>query len=257
MNAAGVTGDNVYLQGGGGHDELWGGSLADILDGGAGDDTLFGHAGADTMTGGMGDDTYHVDNSGDLVFEAPGNGNDMIISSVTDSYNKSGVETLKLEQSTDATSAFGLDTQADTLIGNSNDNTLDGGEGNDWLIGGNGNDMLIGGVGNDTFVFDQQAALDNVDTVSDFVDNYDRIALDDAALTFLLGYNSGDGLLAGDFTTYDGTPESWTAGAEIAYDYGDEALWYSASGDGSDKMQIGTIHQPFVGTISAADFIVI
>lgn len=255
MNAAGVTADNVYLQGGGGHDILWGGSLADILDGGAGDDSLVGGTGADTMTGGMGDDYYMVDNGSDLVFEAPGNGDDWIESSVS-FLNMSGVEVLKLSEGfTAAINATGLDTQGDTLLGNSNDNMLDGGEGNDWLSGGNGNDMLIGGDGNDTFAFDQQAALDNVDTVSDFVDGEDLIALDDDALTGLLGYSSGNGLSSGDFTSYDGTPPSWTLGAEIGYNSDGGGLYYSALGDGSDLLQIGTVTT--AGTITQADFIVI
>jgi Ca2+-binding RTX toxin-like protein len=48
-----------------------------------GNDFINGGAGADTMFGGTGNDIYVVDNSGDVVNEAGGNGLDTVQSSIT------------------------------------------------------------------------------------------------------------------------------------------------------------------------------
>jgi len=262
IDASSATSGSAYLQGGGGEDELYGGSGNDVLFGGAGEDYLDGGAGGDTMAGGMGDDVYMVDSDSDEVFEMPGEGDfDSILASV--SYdNRSGVELLELTGSDDL-DAFGLDTQGDTLIGNSGDNTLTGGFGNDWLSGGAGNDVLTGDGGAsddsfwgndwDTFVFSDAGSID---TITDFVVGDDLIALDQYMLSGLVGYTSGNGLLGEDFTATDGS--TWTALANIGYDSETGALWYDADGDaaGAGKVQIGILTGS-PDTISAADFIVI
>ena len=56
---------------------------ADTLRGFGGADMLNGGLGRDTMEGGLGDDTYIVDNSLDVVFEAPVEGFDTVQSSVS------------------------------------------------------------------------------------------------------------------------------------------------------------------------------
>jgi subtilisin-like proprotein convertase family protein len=64
----------VNLTGNAFSQSLVGGAGANVLDGGGGADYLFGLAG---------DDTYFVDNAGDIVFESPGAGNDMVRTSRT------------------------------------------------------------------------------------------------------------------------------------------------------------------------------
>ena len=53
------------------------------IDGGGGDDILIGDAGADTLVGGPGNDWFFVDNAGDRIVEAVGEGNDRVFASVS------------------------------------------------------------------------------------------------------------------------------------------------------------------------------
>jgi Ca2+-binding RTX toxin-like protein len=132
---------------GDGDDIVIGGSLADTIRGGAGADILNGGANADRMDGGTGDDTYYVDNSGDIVFERPGEGTDTVISNSSLSL-KSNIENLTLS-GTSSTSGTGNDLD-NVITGNSGGNKLSGGGGADLLRGLGGNDTLDGGAGTDT-----------------------------------------------------------------------------------------------------------
>ena len=107
-------------------------------------DTLDGGAGADTLAAGFGDDTYYVDNSGDRVIEATGQGTDTVLTSVAYTL-KSGQEIEVLATTDDAgTAAINLtgNAFANTLRGNAGANTLTGG-GSDTLLGLGGDDRLI------------------------------------------------------------------------------------------------------------------
>jgi len=137
----------------------------DTLIGNSGNDTLDGGTGADTMSGGYGNDTYVVDNVGDVVSEAYGQGTDHVYSGI-DYTLTDNVENLTLTGTDDLNGTgnslnnviYGntgnnvIDGQGgnDTLYGNSGDDTLIGGDGNDWLYGQGGADHLYGNAGNDT-----------------------------------------------------------------------------------------------------------
>ncbi|PJE01524.1 MAG: hypothetical protein CK429_35370 [Mycobacterium sp.] len=119
-----------------------GNARSNVITGGAAADTLNGGTGVDTLIGGLGDDTYFVDNVGDVVIEAFGEGVDTVNSSVSYVLGDN-VERLLL---TGNGSISGTGNAATNIItGNGGANTLDGGA---------GDDQLIGGLGNDTYVID-------------------------------------------------------------------------------------------------------
>ena len=126
---------------------LIGNAANNLLAGAAGADTLIGAAGNDTLIGGLGDDTYSVDSAGDVVTELPGEGNDLIRSSITLTL-AANVENLHL---LGAAAINGAGNALDNLlIGNVAANVLNGADGNDTLNGAQGTDNLFGGNGNDT-----------------------------------------------------------------------------------------------------------
>jgi len=129
-----------------GSDTINGAAGSDIIYGGLGNDTLDGGPGTDTLIGGAGNDIYTVDATADLVVELPGEGADLIQSSVS-LVLSAEVENLTL------TGAAAIDG-----TGNAFANTLTGNAANNLLTGGAGNDRIIGGLGVDTAVFSGNAA---------------------------------------------------------------------------------------------------
>jgi Ca2+-binding RTX toxin-like protein len=129
-----------------GVDRLYGNGGNDRLEGGSGNDVLDGGAAADTTIGGAGDDTHIVNDPGDLVGEAAGEGTaDRVFASV--SYVLSGdshVEILSTNSNV-GTGAIGLTGNgfANSLLGNAGANLLNGGGGSDRLNGLGGNDIFV------------------------------------------------------------------------------------------------------------------
>ena len=164
---------DFLIEGTSGRDWLHGADGDDTLNGYDADDVLNGHAGADTMAGGPGNDWYHIDNIGDRVVEAAGQGaEDRIFSSVSyrltagaaveilgTSFNP-GTEAIDLAGNEFANTVFG-NAGANQLEGAGGDDTLLGLEGDDRLYGGTGNDALIGAAGHD--ILDGGAGIDTTD----------------------------------------------------------------------------------------------
>jgi VCBS repeat-containing protein len=127
-----------------------GNALNNAITGTAGANLLDGGAGADTLTGGAGDDVYIVDNVGDVVVEAAGEGVDTVYASASTTLS-ANVENLVL------TGTGNID-----ATGNAGDNSLTGNSGANTLAGGAGNDVLAGGAGNDTYVFQRGDGADRI-----------------------------------------------------------------------------------------------
>jgi Ca2+-binding RTX toxin-like protein len=128
------------LIGTGANDTLTGSGCNDLLQGLGGNDHLDGSFGADTMVGRAGSDTYVVDDPGDIVTEAAGQGTDTVLSSINYAL-PANVENLTLTGNDDL-----------TATGNNVANVITANSGKDTLIAGTGLARLIGGAGDDTFV---------------------------------------------------------------------------------------------------------
>jgi len=251
---------NDTLDGGSGADNLQGGLGNDTLIGGEGNDLLNGGADADAMAGGTGDDVYIVDQAGDLVTEAAGEGVDLVQASVHYTLTDN-VENLIL---TGSNAINGTGNALDnTITGNGNSNILSGGAGNDTLSDNGGNDRLDGGLGadtmaggsgNDTYVVDNAGDLvtetlnNGLDTVEASVDytltaNVENLVLtgsDDLvgngnALANVITGNSGNNTidaLAGNDTVNAGAGNDVVSGGD-----GNDSLYGEA---GDDQLAGGT-----------------
>jgi Ca2+-binding RTX toxin-like protein len=143
--------DGADLQG-------YGNSLSNLLYGNAGNNLLNGEAGADWMSGGGGNDAYFVDDAGDGVFEAVGEGSDVVFSTAHFRLSEN-VESLVLQDSADLQG-----------YGNSQANALYGNAGRNLLNGESGTDAMFGGAGNDVYFVDAgDAAIENAGEGNDAV----------------------------------------------------------------------------------------
>lgn len=200
-----------------------------------GNDRLYGGTGPDSLNGGTGNDTYYVNNSGDQTNEQPGEGNDLVISTITFelSYN---VERLSLAGSgaingkgNTLDNAIKGNSAANLLEGMNGRDTLRGGGGNDVLSGGKDSDMLIGGAGADAFRFaDNSPADGGRDTIVDFVHGTDRIELQ--RYYFGAIHTESGQLAASEFTLGNAAT---TADHHLIYNQATGTLFYDADGSGA------------------------
>jgi Ca2+-binding RTX toxin-like protein len=205
--ARGVVIENAI--GGDGNDNLAGNAANNRLEGWGGRDTIDGKEGADTMIGGAGDDSYYVDDSGDIVVELGGEGNDTVRTWLDDYTLPENVETLILWGEALQVNATG-NSLNNMIYGTSRANILKGGGGADTLHGFGGDDRLVvsdlsfamvdGGGGIDTL------ALDGAGFVLDLTNPAMRAKLSSIERIDLTG--TGDNTLRIDKAAVNGLSES-------------------------------------------------
>src|SRR4051812_9166225 len=133
-----------HLSGFGGDDSLAGNSGNDLIVGGDGNDTLDGGAGTDTLVGNAGNDVYLVDQTGDVVIELAGEGNDAVVATAASYTLPDNVEGLYFA-GTGGFSGTG-NSLANRLIGGASIDTLAGGAGDDIYQVQQSGDVVIEGV---------------------------------------------------------------------------------------------------------------
>ena len=247
INGTGNAADNALI-GNAGNNALYGLAGNDRLEGGAGNDNLNGGVGADTLIGGLGDDVYTVDEVGDQVVEAAGEGTDSVYSGIAYTLG-ANVERLYLSGSA-AINGTGNEL-ANSLLGNAAANRLEGGAGNDNLNGGAGADTLSGGLGNDALTGGADAdhfelggaglsGSMNLDSISDFVSGQDQLWLDSVVMS---GFGvHAQALTSGMLRSGAGITTAADGDDHLIYNTSTGALYYDADGiGGSAAVQIAKL----------------
>ena len=154
--AGASTGGDNTLRGGGGNDEIYGGSGDDALNGDGGDDTLHGGAGDDALDGGAGDDTLTGGPGADEFIG--GTGEDTV--SYANALDEKVTVDLWWTASRDAADPnnpshsdgdyFPAGHSVENVIGSPRGDTIHGDDGPNKLWGGAGADTLNARYGDDT-----------------------------------------------------------------------------------------------------------
>jgi trimeric autotransporter adhesin len=181
---------------------LLGLGATDFLNGQGGDDVIDGGSGVDTMVGGTGNDTFFVDDPGDIVLDAPDQGQDSVFATgSTVLYVGQAIEVVQLIGGADS-DATGND-RAQTLVGNT---------GNNVISSGAGNDEMFGQGGNDTFVY---ALGDGDDLIGDFEGA--GVALGDVVVLENTGITNFGDLLAATVDVAGGCEITLSAGQQLSF----------------------------------------
>lgn len=232
------------ITGNSGSNRLNGGGGADTLSGGGGDDRLFGEAGNDLFIttgenfdgssfGGRGDDTFVFSNaffSGNIF---GGRGVDHVDAGAYAGFAirvdlAAGTYDDGLERVMAGIEHVTAGDGNDTLVGSAAPNRLIGNDGDDILNGGRGNDLLVGGAGNDVFVFNGPLARLNIDRITDFTANGDKIHLDSAVFAGLATGTVGESAFASNTTG-----RATDAFDRIIYETDTGRLYFDADGSGA------------------------
>ena len=212
-----------------------GNALDNEMTGNAGANILDGGAGADLMIGGAGNDVYFVDNTADVVSDAPNGGYDTV-------FTRTNFLLTSLIERVVAIDAGG----GVTLTGNEFANEISGNASGNLIDGKAGSDVLLGGGGPDAFVFSTALGASNIDSLPDFAVGQDKIYLDHSIFAAL----SAGALSASAFKVGSAATD---ADDRIIYDPATGALYYDADGNGSGTaVQFAVLHEGL--GVTAADF---
>jgi serralysin len=222
---------------------LTGNNIANLIIGNDGANILNGGGGADTLAGRLGNDMYFVDNAGDRIMEAAGQGNDRIFAATSYTLG-AGVE-VEMMTTTDNAGTAALN-----LTGNELANAILGNAGANILDGRGGADALAGMAGADSFAFTTALGGGNVDRIVDFSSADDTIRLDDAVFTQLGGLGA---LNPNAFVTGNAAGD---ANDRIVYDAASGQLFYDADGTGAGAAVLFATLQG-APALNASDFLVI
>jgi Ca2+-binding RTX toxin-like protein len=222
---------------------LTGNNIANLIIGNDGANILNGGGGADTLAGRLGNDMYFVDNAGDRIMEAAGQGNDRIFAATSYTLG-AGVE-VEMMTTTDNAGTAALN-----LTGNELANAILGNAGANILDGKGGADALAGMAGADSFAFTTALGGGNVDRIVDFSSADDTIRLDDAVFTQLGGLGA---LNPNAFVTGNAAGD---ANDRIVYDAASGQLFYDADGNGAGAAVLFATLQG-APALNASDFLVI
>ncbi|HEY7690081.1 MAG TPA: calcium-binding protein, partial [Dongiaceae bacterium] len=248
------NGLNNAILGNGEANALDGAAGNDTLSGGAGNDTLTGAAGIDRMLGGVGNDLYFVDDSGDIVVEAAGQGLDSVKSSVSFILG-TNIENLTLAAGAGDINGAGNGSAnliagnegSNKLAGGSANDTLEAGAGNDALDGGAGNDSMVGGAGDDSYVVNAAGDIivenggEGIDTVHSALTHVLGVTLENLTLLGTSAIN-GTGNDAGNILTGNSAANRLDGGG------GDDIL---RGGAGNDILTGGTGSDSFVRALNS------
>ncbi|WP_343068181.1 M10 family metallopeptidase [Mesorhizobium sangaii] len=183
-----------------------GSAHADTVVGNNAANVIDGRGGADIMQGGIGNDTYYVDNAGDLVIEANGQGTDNVQAYV--SFNLSGQELENLALRSAASINGTGNSAANIINGNSGNNVIDGLAGADTMSGSTGNDTYYVDNAGDHVIEANGGGIDNVQAYVSFNlsgQELENLALRSAAsingtgnsIANIINGNSGNNIING------------------------------------------------------------
>jgi hypothetical protein len=162
---------------------------ANVLTGTAQGDTLTGgntKGAADTLQGDASDDLYIALGNSLIIYDTEGTDtlqtglSNIDLSKPLTSKIK-GLQYIENVELTGKKALKLIGSDADNaLLGNDGSNLISGGIGNDTILGGAGKDKLTGGADEDVFIFKDPLIAGNVDLITDFVSEEDKIRLSTA-----------------------------------------------------------------------------
>ncbi|MEE1611401.1 calcium-binding protein [Microvirga sp. CF3016] len=216
-----------YLSGSDGDDTLNGGSSADNIEGGNGNDILDGGVGPDTLLGNLGNDLYYIDDSNDMLFDAFGEGYDVVLTLT--SYFLTAAAEIELLRASDPKGKVAID-----LRGNGFANIIEGNAGANIINGLRGKDTLKGGRGQDTFVFNTKLSKKNIDKILDFKVKDDAFQLSRSIFKKLTAEDEGNHKILAE-GTFCIAAKAQDADDRIIYNKRSGKLSYDEDGTGDIK----------------------